>query len=56
MPIRYTQSHISAVRYIVIPYKEKGDAVDRMPRFKYTRHVYRDIVAVFISFRWGSPS
>ena len=31
LPMRYTQSHIGAVWYIVVPHKEKGDAVDRMP-------------------------
>ena len=30
-PVRYTRSHIGAVRYIIVPHKEKGDAVNRMP-------------------------
>ena len=55
-PARCTRLYVGAVRYIVVPYKEKGDAVDRMPWFECTRRVRRDVIVVFVSLRWGSPS
>jgi len=41
---------------IFIPYKEKGDAVNRMPCFECTGRVRKDVIVVFRSLRWGSPS
>ena len=48
--------YVGAVPYIAVPYKKKGDAVKRMPWFEYTGRVRRDVIVVFVSLRWGSPS